>query len=105
MLKIFLKLFFILGDFFQGVFGGLSDDHPNGSKQECNVDDDCTIDNEKCHIMKLCGPKACQSKDNCKPIGNLNEGQFMAESCDNGVCKYEEVPMMSNGASRIRGFF
>ena len=48
-------MFFILGDFFQGLFGGASDDQPNGSMQPCTVDEDCTIENEKCHAMKLCG--------------------------------------------------
>ena len=95
----------ILGDFFQGLFGRLSDEDFDDPMQPCTVDEDCTNSNEKCHAMKMCGTKECQLKSDCQDIGNLAERKFMAESCDNGVCKYEEVPMMSNGASRIRGFF
>ena len=95
-----ISLILISGDFFQGVFGGLSENHPDLSDQPCTVDEDCTFDNEKCHDMKLCGTKECQSKSDCKEIGNLAEGKYLPLSCENGICKYELFAIMTSGASR-----
>ena len=89
----------ILGDFFQGLFGRLSDEDFDDPMQPCTVDDDCTNGNEKCHAMKMCGTKECQLKSDCQDIGNL------AESCDNGICKYASYPLMKSEASRMKIYF
>ena len=95
----------ILGDFFQGLFGRLSDEDFDDPMQPCTVDEDCTNSNEKCHAMKMCGTKECQLKSDCLDIGNPAERKFMAESCNNGICKYASYPLMKSEASRMKIYF
>ena len=50
--------------------------------------------------MGFCGTKVCQTKSDCKEIGNLNEGLYMVESCTDGLCVFTPIAVMSSGASR-----
>ena len=50
--------------------------------------------------MGFCGTKVCETKIDCKEIGNLNEGLYMVESCTDGLCVFTPIAVMSSGASR-----
>merc|ERR1712083_1155361 len=90
MVKLFFKILLVIffGSHVLGVFGGLSENHLDTSMQSCSMDEECTIDNEKCHHETFCGTKECQSKSDCIDIGNLLEGKYIPESCKNGIFKY-----------------
>ena len=61
----------------------------------------CVEDNEL--ISENNNFKECQSKSDCKDIGNLNEGKYVAQSCDDGICKYDQFA--ASRATRMRIFF
>ena len=51
----------------------------------------------------LISEKKQQSKSDCTDIGNLNEGKYIAQSCDDGICKYDQFA--ASRASRMKSYF
>jgi hypothetical protein len=61
-------------------------------KKPCNVEADCTEENQTCHDMGrwggFCGTKTCQTKTDCFKIGHVVHGIFSAIGCNDGLCEY-----------------
>ena len=61
-------------------------------KKPCNVETDCTEENQTCHDMGrwggFCGSKTCQTKTDCLEIGHVVHGIFSAIGCNDSLCEY-----------------
>ena len=84
---VFYKIPFI---FNSGRFIG---DFPaEDPKKPCNLEADCTEENQTCHDMGrwggFCGSRTCQTKTDCLRIGHVVHGIFSAIGCNNSLCEY-----------------
>ena len=102
--RLFFAIFLVISvGFDTNVRGQISFPQDLNPKKPCTEAQDCTNDNETCQPMGFCGIEACQSENDCKNIGDLAEGMYVTEGCNDGLCIYSQFAMMSSGSGSIHG--
>jgi len=89
-------IFFLLAIaacFISSIDGRFIGDFPaEDPKKPCNLEADCTEENQTCHDMGrwggFCGSKTCQTKTDCLEIGHVVHGIFSAIGCNDSLCEY-----------------